>query len=78
MSQPHSPHPVVAITRGNPSAEETGAVVVVLSALAAGLKQAPPSGPPVARRSEWSARHRLLRSPLQRGPGAWRASALPR
>ena len=29
-------------------------------------------------RSEWSSRSRLLRAPLQRGPGGWRASARPR
>ena len=36
-----------------------------------------PAAPPVTR-SEWSSKSRLLRSPLHRGPGAWRASALPR
>jgi hypothetical protein len=71
------PEPALAITRGNPSAQETAAVVVVLSALAARLEQAAQPAPRVAQHSEWSARYRLLRPPLQRGPGGWRASALP-
>jgi len=77
-----APEPVLAIARGNPSAEETAAVVVVLSALAARLERAARPGPGLSAqmgpRSEWSARYRLLRSPLRRGPGGWRASALPR
>jgi hypothetical protein len=74
-----APGPVLAIARGHPSAEETAAVVVVLSALAARLDRAARPGPPgTGARSEWSARYRLLRSPLRRGPGGWRASALPR
>lgn len=75
------PDPVLSITRGNPSARDTAAVVAVLSALAvraARLEQAAQPAPRVAQRSEWSARYRLLRPPLQRGPGGWRASALPR
>jgi hypothetical protein len=67
--------PVLAFARGNPTAEEIAAVVAVLAALPG------PAGPPAegaAVRSEWSARYRLLRPPLQRGPGAWRASTLPR
>jgi hypothetical protein len=73
-----APEPVLAIARGNPSAVETAAVVVVLSALAAGPEQAARPEPRMGPRSEWSARYRLLRSPLRRGPGGWRASALPR
>jgi hypothetical protein len=64
----------VAIVRGNPSAEQVAALVAVLAA------RARPAGAPAPRnvRSEWSSRSRLLRAPLQRGPGGWRASALPR
>ncbi len=42
-------------------------------------RAAPGSAPGAApvTRSEWSSKSRLLRSPLRRGPGAWRASALP-
>ncbi len=70
-----APGPGLAIVRGNPSAEEIAAVVTVLSA------RAEPAGAARARattRSEWSARSRQLRAPLSRGPGGWRASALPR
>ena len=74
-SEPGSP-PALAIVAGNPSAEQIAAVVAVLSA------RATSAGPAASRgesgRSEWSARYRLLREPLVRAPGGWRASALPR
>ena len=67
--------PLLAIVRGSPSAEEVAALVAVLARRGAGSTVAT-----YARgvRSEWSARSRLLRAPLQRGPGGWRASARPR
>ena len=70
-----APGPVLAFARGNPSGEQIAAVVAVLAA-----RTAWPAGATQARetRSEWSARSRLLRAPLPRGPGGWRASALPR
>jgi hypothetical protein len=69
------PGPALAFVRGNPSAEQIAAVVAVLAA-----RTARPADATQAResRSEWSARSRLLRAPLPRGPGGWRASALPR
>jgi len=67
--------PALAILRGNPSAEDVAAVVTVLSAR---LQPAGATGAEQATRSGWSARSRQLRAPLLRGPGAWRASALPR
>jgi len=67
--------PMLAIISGNPSADEIAAVVVVLAALS---QPARVSVAPEAKRSEWSAKSRLVRAPLRRGPGAWRASALPR
>jgi hypothetical protein len=67
--------PALAITAGNPSAEDIAAVVAVLSAR---LRPAEATGAGQTARSRWSARSRQLRAPLQRGPGAWRASALPR
>jgi Acyl-CoA carboxylase epsilon subunit len=66
--------PAVAFVAGNPSAEEVGVVVAVLAARMASAGR----GAKAPVRSEWSARSRLLRAPLQRGPGSWRASALPR
>jgi hypothetical protein len=62
------------IVRGNPSAEETAALVAVLSARTASAGATRPR----PLRSEWSSRSRLVRAPLTRGPGGWRASALPR
>ena len=65
----------LSFVRGNPAPEEIAAVVAVLAALAG------PAGPAEAApavRSEWSARYRMLREPLRRGPGGWRASARPR
>jgi hypothetical protein len=67
--------PVLTFPRGNPNAEEIAAVVAVLAALP---RLAEPPGTGAAIRSEWSARYRMTGQPLRRGPGAWRASALPR
>jgi hypothetical protein len=65
----------VAIVKGNPTEQEIAALVAVVFGRAAPVSS--PGAPP-AIRSEWSARSRLLRPPLHRGSGAWRASALPR
>jgi hypothetical protein len=67
--------PLLAFPRGHPTAEEIAAVVAVL-ALLPGPAEQPRTGH--LMRSEWSARYRMMREPLRRGPGAWRASALPR
>jgi Acyl-CoA carboxylase epsilon subunit len=71
----HDQPPVLAIVAGDPSAEEIAAVVAVLSA-----RIGQPGGPGAdeTARSGWSARSRLLRAPVLRSPGGWRASALPR
>jgi Acyl-CoA carboxylase epsilon subunit len=71
----HDQPPVLAIVRGNPSAEQIAAVVTVLSARAG---QAGRTRTAETARYGWSARSRLLRAPTARGPGGWRASALPR
>jgi hypothetical protein len=70
------PPPALVIVRGNPSAEEIAAVATVLSARAASAAREARRGE--SGRKEWSARYRLLREPLVRAPGGWRASALPR
>jgi hypothetical protein len=67
--------PALTIVSGQPTPEETAAMVVVLTALA-GQAASAPAGPPAP--SQWSARSRLMRAPVTPGPGAWRASALPR
>jgi hypothetical protein len=65
--------PVLRVARGEPSAAELAAVVVVLRARAGRPAASRPERP-----SRWAARDRLVRLPPPAGPGAWRASALPR
>lgn len=62
--------PTIRIIRGTPSAEELAALVGVLRGLA---RRA--DGPPVISRWAMSTRPTFA---LRAGPGAWRASALPR
>jgi hypothetical protein len=70
---PAGPRPALTIVRGEPTAAELAALIVVL----AGRPR--PAGLQARRRaSEWAARRRLMRPELAAGPGAWRASALPR
>lgn len=63
---------MLRLVRGNPSPEELGAVVALLVARCAGGAAEPAPEPP----SWWATPQ--LRSPLTHGPGAWRASGLPR
>jgi hypothetical protein len=65
--------PRLTIVSGQPTPEETAAVTVVLTVL---LSQPAPEARPGP--TQWSARSRVLRAPVTPGPGAWRASALPR
>jgi len=74
-SEPQA-HPLLSVVRGRPTAVELAAVVVVLAARAGRAGQGAASQWPPRR--EWSARERMMRPPLTAGPGAWRASALPR
>lgn len=76
MSQDPGAHPrppLLRVVRGNPSEEDLAALAVVLTARAAA---GPASDRP--RVQGWRERAALLRRPLYAGPGAWRASALPR
>jgi len=69
-----STKPFLTIVRGDATPEEVAALTVVLQSVAAASAE-----PPAARpRPQWSAPHRAVRRPLHTGPGAWRASALPR
>ncbi|MCT2586193.1 acyl-CoA carboxylase subunit epsilon [Actinophytocola gossypii] len=61
---------VVRVLRGRPADDEVAALVVALSAVAG----EPPSGEGAPGRSRWADRASLVRRPLERGPGAWRAS----
>ena len=63
--------PLLRVVRGEPTAEELAALVAVVTAGAA--VTAPAAAPPP---SLWG--RPVLRSPLHPGPGAWRASGLPR
>jgi hypothetical protein len=67
--------PRLTIVRGEPTPEEIAAVVTALTARLASARQARAGE---TMRNGWSSRSRMMRSPLSRGPGAWRASALPR
>jgi hypothetical protein len=63
------------IRAGRPTARETAAVTVVLTALAA--RATAGAAPAPAPRSAWTDPSRALRPQLWPGPGAWRASGLP-
>ena len=72
--------PLLAVVRGDASAEEIAALTAVLAArggaaarLAAASAAARRGGGPFG----WASRQALLRRPLSHGPGAWRASARP-
>ncbi len=65
--------PHLRIVRGNPTDEEVAALVAVVTTLGEAPSETP--GPP---RPAWSNRRALVREPLAHGPGAWRASGLPR
>ena len=68
---PASPTEPVSVRRGHPTAEELAALLAALAVVArrAAAQDAPPARPP----SRWRARSGL-RSPMPRGPGAWRAA----
>lgn len=65
--------PLLRVVRGEPSDEELAALTAVVAAAAS---QPEPEAP--APRSAWADPAHRLRAPLRPGPGAWRASALPR
>jgi hypothetical protein len=68
-----APRPVLHVVKGSPDDAELAALVTVVAALARGSAAEP--APP---RSLWRDRHRNIRPPIGPGPGAWRASGLPR
>ena len=61
------------VIRGGATPGEVAAVVAAIASLRAELDQ-----PARRPRSLWSLPSRQTRPPLSPGPGAWRASALPR
>jgi hypothetical protein len=68
--------PILSVVRGEPTASELAAVIVVLTARARQAGPAPAPAP-AATPSQWSARVRQMRPQLTPAQGAWRASALP-
>ncbi|MFG1926597.1 acyl-CoA carboxylase subunit epsilon [Cryptosporangium sp. NPDC048952] len=65
--------PVIRVLRGVPTAEELAALVGVLAARSAAVSSAPPRP-----RELWRRQEARIGAPLAAGPGAWRASGLPR
>jgi hypothetical protein len=66
--------PLVEVVKGHPTDDELAAVVAVISAKTAAAADQPEP----ARPSTWAAYWRPVRPPRTPGPGAGRASALPR
>ena len=64
---------VLRVVRGDPAPEELAALLAVLAATGG---RTTPVG--ASRRTAWNHPARLVRAPVQAGPGGWRASALPR
>ncbi len=68
--------PLLTVVRGEPTAAELAALTVVIGAAARRGSQRPAAQRPAG--SRWAARDRMVRPPVAAGPGAWRASGLPR
>lgn len=66
--------PRLTIVRGDPTPEEIAALIMVLTARRQSAGSAKAGEAP---RYGWSSRSRMVRGPISRGPGAWRASGLP-
>jgi hypothetical protein len=65
--------PLLRVVKGDPDDHQLAALTAVI----AGLAAAAPVEDEPKQRSEWANPARRVRRPLQHGPGAWRASALP-
>jgi hypothetical protein len=61
--------PMLRVVRGEPTAEELAALTVVVAALSQRRPRRRPT--PVGA---WASRADLVRTPLQPGPGGWRAA----
>ncbi|MFJ9392826.1 acyl-CoA carboxylase epsilon subunit [Nocardioides sp. NPDC101246] len=71
MTDKAEQQPLLKVIDQNATPEDVAAIVAVLAAIGSGGE--PPKKKP---RSLWAAPQ--LRTPLHPGPGAWRASGLPR
>jgi hypothetical protein len=74
VSEPAEPatQPLLRVVKGDPTDEELAALVAVLASLGV------PEATPARRTPEWNHHRRMQRVVLRPGPGAWRASSLPR
>jgi hypothetical protein len=69
--------PYLRIVRGDANAEEIAALIATLTAVAAARSSAAERSEQPRVTSNWSARARLLRTPVHAAAGGWRRSALP-
>ena len=67
MSEPV--RPLLRVVRGEPTAEELAALTVVVAALSQRRTRRRPA--PVGA---WASRRDVVRTPVQAGPGGWRAA----
>ena len=65
--------PLLRVVRGTPDDLELAALATVMASLSA-----PSDDQEAARRPAWGDPTTRLRTPVAHGPGAWRASGLPR
>ena len=70
--------PLLRVVRGNPTPAEFAALVAVISAKQRAAATAREQHGQRGGEPGWAAYWRRSRQPLRPGPGAWRASALPR
>jgi hypothetical protein len=70
--EPVETRPMLTIVNPDATPEEVAAIVAVFSSLGGAAAEPP------RKRSTWSSYARRVRPPLHQGPGAWRASGLPR
>ncbi|HWE90562.1 MAG TPA: acyl-CoA carboxylase subunit epsilon [Pseudonocardiaceae bacterium] len=67
--------PLLRVVRGTPDEAELAALTAVVASISVrSTEQSAPEPAP----SAWADRESLARRPLAHGPGAWRASGLPR
>jgi len=72
MSTEQETQPLLRVVDPSATPEEVAAIVAVFSALGSAAPEPPRT------RSVWADPARRMRAPLAHGPGAWRASGLPR
>ena len=72
-AEPDQRRPALHVVSGEASAEELAALVTALT-----TRIGPQRAGGTEAASSWTDRSRYLRTTLPHGPGAWRASALPR